>query len=150
MLFKIIDVEEIDCHLVFCVEHYNADDTFWFLENYRWPGREGNKHKRTTNSQGDILMDNGEVSPTEEDSLGNDMSYLPEGREWAYETAPRVSERLVLSQILSNHNLRLASGWPQGSRDTVSRLPEGKIAQVDRDGCSALLAHLQGLKGREG
>ena len=148
MIAKIVDVFEKDCHLIVLVEHYHADGSFWFREDYRWQGREGLKQKRATNDQGEALMDDGQVAPTH-NVEGDQLHYLPEGREWARLPAPHIVDDSILSVIRSIHAQRLVWGWPQGAIDQVSSIPDSKISQRDRDGCPVLIAKFAALVGYE-
>lgn len=148
---KIVNVFEFDCHLIAQVEHYHVDGSFWFLENYRWQGRAGLVRKRMTNARGEVLMDNGEVAPTRHEG-GDEPKlepYLPDGREWARHTTPAMDEESILGIMRDTHQRRLITGWPQGTVDVVGRIPDSKIAQRDRDGCSQLVDKFAYLVGRE-
>ena len=147
---KVTDVFQQDCHLIVRAEHYHPDGTFWFLENYRWQGREGLKRKRVTNTAGRLLMDNGKVAPLRiEDGDSTPVAYLPKGREWARRSTPHMDEDSILDTIRSIHRQRLTSGWPQGTVDLVSRISPDKIRQQDRDGCPQLINKFAYLVGRE-
>ena len=150
MDFRIVDVFELDCHLIVKVEHYNADDSFWHVENYRWQGREGLAQKRRRSEiTGNLMMDNGEDAPIRAAADGDpEHAYLPEGRTWARLPAPYMDDESILSQIRETHAARLVSGWPQGSVDVVGRIPDERIAQIDRDGCATIFARFESLKER--
>lgn len=147
MDFQLIDITNVQSHLVVTAEHYHPDGSFWFRENYVWQGREGLKRKRKTDAEGRILMDDGQRAPLR---LGIDdelVPYLPSGRTWARLPAPHMDEESILTTMRSIHQQRLISGWPQGRIDKISRISESKIRQEDRDGCPILIAKFAALKG---
>ena len=144
--FKILDVFADNAWLVIRSEQYNADGSVWFVENYRWQGREGLKHKRKTNSDGRPLMDDGNIAPLRDvDITGVADPYLPEGRTCARHEVPHMDESSILRTIRSVHTQRLASGWEQGSIDAIS--PGKTPSQPDLDGVSVLVTHFESLKG---
>ena len=148
--FKIIDIFEHYFCLIVLAEHYHADGGFWFRENYRWLGSEGLIQKRATDSEGRPLLDNGELAPTRpaDNHRPEEVAYLPSGRDWARLPAPHVDEGSILDTIRSIHAQRLVTGFPQGTIDRVSAIPDSKITQRDRDGCPVLIAKFAYLKGR--
>lgn len=147
--FKILDVFADNARLVVRVEHYNADDSVWFTENYCWQGREGLKRKRQTNSDGAYLMDDGNVAPLmpADPVTGFAEPYLPDGRTWARYDIPYMDESSILGTIRSTHDDRLVSGWPQGSVDAMSST--GQPNPRDEAGISTLVSLFSSLKGRE-
>jgi len=147
MIFKIVNIFQQDAHLVVQVEHYNPDGTFWFLEHYRWQGREGLKRKRATNAQGEILLEDGSVAPYS-DPPGELEQYLPEGAKWQYLPGPHLDESNILGTIQTIHQRRLASGWPQGRVDILARTAPHKLRQEDHDGSPQLLSKFDSLKDR--
>jgi hypothetical protein len=151
MDFRIVNVVELDCHMIVTVEHYHDNDSFWFTENYRWRGVEGAKHRRVVDSDGDYLMDDGSKAPTTPNvraHLGEVPDpYLPEGRDWMRHATPTMDNESIYKTIRLIHSQRLVSGWPQGQIDVVSRMPEDNIRVEDRNGCHALVAKFQPLIG---
>lgn len=148
--FKIVGVSQVSHCLVVRVEHYHPDGSLWFIENYRFQGREGLKHKRDTDAEGFILMDDGNRAPLRAvPNLPSTMAeYLPAERGWARKTETHMDENSILDTIRSIHAQRLVSGWPQGAVDVLSQ--STSAIQRDVDGCSALMARFTALIGREG
>ena len=146
--FKILDVFERSWHMVVVAEHYQPDDSFWFTENYTFPGVEGVKRKRTTNAGGEALMDNREVAPTYKitpdrpDNPGISAQYLPEGRSWAREPAPHLNAESILSIIRSVHARRTESGWSVQT-DSIPPLP---VNSVNEAGVEVLINTFDSLK----
>ena len=161
MDFRIVRVFDHDCHLTFQVEHFNADETFWFSEHYLFQGREGLCHQRMENASGELIMDNGEVAPTrlfaksrakaqftdaENKAFGLvDEQYLPDGRDWAYQTTPYLDVSSVLAVIGQSHSSHLVSGLP--AANTVDVLHSMRPSERDRLGCDSLLLKFQHLVG---
>ena len=146
--FKILDVFEQNWHMVVLAEHYQPDDSFWFTEYYTFPGVEGVKRKRTTNSDGECIMDNGEVAPTHKitsdrpDKPGISVQYLPESRDWAREPAPHLNAESILSIIRSVHARRTKSGWAVQT-DSLPPLP---VNAVNEAGITVLINTFDSLK----
>ena len=147
--FKVISVWEQDCHLIVTAEHYHPDASFWFTENYRWQGREGLRHKRSTNARGELLLSDGTVAPTRNNVLGESEAYLPGGTDWQRNAGIHMDNNAVLGVIRTIHGERLLSGWPQGQRDVVQSVSVERLSQEDQDGCSVLTAAFSSLVGLE-
>ena len=148
MDFKIVDVFAHYGQVVFAVEHYNPDGSFWHLEHYTFQGREFFLHKRVTDAAGKFLLDDGTVAPERIVRPGPPEireQYLPDGRAWRYHTAPQRPPESVLNIITAEHQKRRLTGWQQGNVNTLSSF---RPARADQDGCAGLVAHFQGLKGR--
>jgi len=151
--FKILDVFAKDGHMVVLVEHYQSDDSFWFTENYTWPGVGGTQFKRVTNADGDILMDDGNPAPWEQrypDQVVESgarpaelVQNLTAGRTWLRETTPRLDNDSVLGTIRSAHNRRTETGWPVGT-DVA---PSFVLIEDNAAGCTALINKFASLKG---
>jgi len=146
--FKILDVFEKNWHMIVLVEHYQPDDSFWFTEHYIFSGVEGVKRKRTTNSDGECIMDNGEVAPTHKITSdrpykpGISAQYLPEDRDWAREPAPHMTVDSILSTIRDTHRRRTESGWSV-QKDSLPPLSKNAVNQ---DGVDVLISTFGSLK----
>lgn len=141
-MFNITEVRICDCHLLVRVEHLNDDGSIWFREQYAWQGREGAKQKRATNSDGEVLMDDGNVAPKQAGDSG-DYYYLPEGRDWALRSGPHMDDDSILSVIRASHERR------QGGYVGYNGWDNAHFSFSDRDqaGCDTLLARFAGLVG---
>ena len=145
--FRIVDVRAEYGQIVFEVEHFKSDGTFWFFELYTFQGREGKKFPRMTNEKGELLLDDGTVAPYKllEGPVSEKQWYLPEGRDWMYSVDPFLGEGSVLGIIRKIYSERLKSGWEKGqSRLTVRPLD---YEQRDIDGLGKLLMDLGNLEG---
>ena len=142
--FRILDVLDHDCHLAVKVQHLHDDGSSWYVEHYLFQGREGLKHKRSTNAAGRLLMDNDEEAPEgdspeklPEEAAGphNQAQFLPEGREWKRNSEPHLHEESILNAIRQHH--------------IICSEPDAPVQQddVDRQGCEALAAYFQYLRG---
>ena len=120
-----------DGFFVVLAEHYHEDGSFWFSEHYRWLATEGNKTKRLTNSEGLILMDNGEVAPTRDLDPFSEEQYLPDGREWRRGTDSHMDSSTIWETIKSVHRERTASG-AGGSRNVLNRGPAPAGEEADQ------------------
>ena len=146
MDFKILAVFKQDCHLIVRVEHYNVDDSFWFIEHYRWRGRQGLQRKRLTDSQGYILLSDLRRAPRRRNSPKASLAaYLPAGAEWAYKPPPIMVDESIIGVITSIHKRRLISGWPE----RTDRLGPSTFNDRDQVGCSFLVSVFQHLVGKE-
>lgn len=139
-MFNITEVRICDCHLLVKVEHLNDDDSIWFREQYVWQGREGVKQKQATNSDGEPLMDDGNVVPTRGDPP---EYYLPEGRSCAMRPGPHMDDDSILSTIRDDHAQRQGgfvgyNGW---------RDEHFGIGDHDEEGCDILLEQFERLVG---
>ena len=146
---QIVAMGTLDGHLVVVVDHFHPGGSFWFREDYTWEGREGLKHKRMTDRQGRILMDNDQPAPyrAREDPGRTPPQYLPAGRDWKRHTHPHMDDDSILDVIRSIHRQRLLSGWTRVDRP----LQPGQLRckQEDRDGCNHLVTRFQHLLGQE-
>lgn len=143
--FKILDIFARDGQLVVKVEHYNPDNTVWFMEHYIWQGREGLKQKRATNALGQPLMDNGLMAPSTVLQGSPDLVIylLPLGRTWLRRPGPYMVDDSILNVIRSIHQQRLASGWPSRS----NRLSPFKHTTYDDIGVLVLITQFMRLVG---
>lgn len=143
MKWKVLQVFSQDGHLILQVEHY-LDESIWFTENYRWQGREGLRHKREVNIEGQFLMDNGEVAPLLDSVHGDPpVQYLSSGRSWKFLPGPALGEATVFHVIRDTHRQRIESGWPHTS-DVVTSCA---CTNNDSMGVNALLAKFSHIVG---
>jgi hypothetical protein len=143
MGFTILTVGALNGCLCVDVEHFNADGSHRFYEEYLWQGREGDRHKRVTNDQGNLLMDDDDVAPVRLKADGDEEQYLPAGREWKLDTArPHMGEDSILQVIRSVH----AHGRPQGydGRRNGGATP----SDADRAGVGKLGDALGGMQSK--
>jgi hypothetical protein len=143
---EIVNMFEQDCFLVVQAEHYHDDGAFWFSEHYRWCGDEGLKQKRATDDQGRALLDDDSLAPTNTID-GEDVAYLPEGRDWKRHAAPHMDDFSIWETIVKDHNTRKAAGFG-GSVNVLSRvtIPED-IATRLRSGMDTLLTRFNSVVG---
>jgi hypothetical protein len=142
MAFEIIDVLDHDCDLCVCVNHFHADGSFWFRENYLWQGREGLRCRIALNADGEPLLSDDSVAPMS-DASGY---YCPSGMAWKRTSEIYLDvETSILEMIRSTHSRRLLAGWPQGTIDQVP--PKQQRSSEDESGCSVLIAKFASLKG---
>jgi hypothetical protein len=154
--FTILDVFDNDCHMVVKVQHLHDDDAPWHIEYYYFQGREGLKHKRVTDAEGFILMDDGAVAPKrdrpirqvgEPATLHNQEQYLPSGRDWARHPEPHLDVESILNVIRNQHTARsVDTETIQRQRDDV--LIPMKHNEQDTQGYVILVNHFQSLIGR--
>lgn len=140
MDFRIIRVFDSNAHLVFQVEHYNADGSVWFTEHYTWQGREGLRRKRMVNRKGELLLSDQSIAPRDQDG----RQYLPAGKKWRYRPGTHMGQESILDTIRTTHDQRLMSGWPQGSAD---ELATALATPEDVDGITAMNRTFRGLVG---
>lgn len=143
MDFRVTGVITQDHYMVVQVDHYNADASFWFSENYYFQGREGLRQKRSTDVNGMVLQDDGTVAPVDEEG----EPYLEPGKSWAWEPPPRMVNDSILDVVRSIHAQRVANGWPQGRRDALRPVPPAAIKQADIDGAPTLITQFSSLVG---
>lgn len=144
--FHIIGEAARDGLLVYTVDHFNPDGSFWHRENYAWRGSEGRKRKIKRDVAGLALMDDGQLAPAKLDVDGRKVQYLPEGRRWAYHAHPSFSNAEVLSAIRATHRRRLKEGWPQGCIDVLGGF---KSSAADLAGVGELKARVNLLDYKE-
>jgi len=132
--FHIIEEAASNGLLVYTVDHFNPDGSFWHRENYVWRGSKGLTRKILRDADGLALMDDGKIAPVKLDVYGRKVQYLPAGRAWARQSQPSFSNREVLSAIRATHQRRLKEGWPQGRIDRLGKLQSSAadIAGVDQ------------------
>lgn len=147
--WNIVDVFSKHGQLVFQVDHFHTDGAFWFMEHYTWSGRSWFTKRVQVNSNGDMLLTNGEVAPSRPVDPGDPPSqYLPDGEEWARLADPSLTVEDVTSLITSDHNRRLDPAFPEFPlRDILGTF---KPNQSDEDGCESIADYFASLKGTEG
>lgn len=150
MDFRIIRVIAVNGLLVVDVDHFNADDSLWFEEEYLWRGREGDKHKRVTNDQGNLLMDDDDVAPVRLKADGDEEQYLPAGREWKLDTArPHMAEGSILSTIRDIHRQRSVERARWQSYTGLKRAADRvQPSEADSAGVAKLLTAFGAMQGQ--
>ena len=144
--YRILSVGDHDSQLCVEVEHFNADGTHWFFEEYHWQGREGLKRKRQTDAQGRPLMDNGQPVPLIPDPDTGDMiPVLPSGREYALGNTPHMVDDSIFTTIESIHRNRGTNQGYDGRRLSLSL----SATLEDHAGIGQLVAKFASLNGRE-
>ena len=133
---EIINRFEQDGHFIVEAEHYHEDGSIWYSEHYRFGGKQGHTHKRATNASGEILLDDGTVAPTQVIE-GDEVAYLPPGRDWARRPEPHMDDSTIWSAILSDHEQRVAAGYA-GGRNVLSRQNVENEAYLHA-GCEVLM-----------
>ena len=143
-LFTILSVQDRDGALLIGVQHFSPDGSPWFIEEYQFQGREGDKHKRASNADGELLLDgSGAVAPKTEDEDGREYQYLPAGAAWRYQSVPHLVDESILDVIRTVH----AEGRPQGY-DGRRPGPLGTpIAARDATGVAKLTTAFSRLEG---
>lgn len=105
--FRIIDVSAHDGQMLVEVEHFKADGSFDYFENYLWPGREGKRFAMVTDADGLLLLDTGSIAPfTIHPNSGRFFQYRPLGHDWKRATTPHMDNGSVLSVIQQIHDQR--------------------------------------------
>jgi hypothetical protein len=144
--FRIIAVSEHDGQLLVEVEHFKANGSFDYFENYLWQGREGTKHPIATNANGRALLTTGQIAPFDVDGV----QYLPKLNEWKRETGIHLGNDSILGVIQQIHDQRrewVDEDWPRGIKRGQSRLTEVPIPIFAEDsaGISTLIAKFADL-----
>jgi hypothetical protein len=153
-MFDIISITTHRGQVVIRVQHVRDDGLNCCREDYTIGGRQWSVHQRCTNDQGDLLMDDGEVAPKEqEDARGRDegvyyYQYLPAGRSWSYHTEPHLKTDDILETIRNTHARR--PGNHDGYNGWQADKLQFKPSQSDIDGCANLCVYLAGAVGQHG
>jgi hypothetical protein len=146
--FRIIAVSEHDGQLLVEVEHFKANGSFDYFENYLWQGREGTRHPIVVNTDGQSLLATGQIAPYTE----RGFQYLPDRQQWKREAGIHLGNDSILSVIQYIHNQRrtwAVEDWPHGRKLGQSRLIERPIPAKANDirGINTLLTKFAGLVG---
>ncbi len=144
-LFRIIDVREHDGQLLVEVEHFKADGSFDYFENYLWQGRQGLQRPRVVNAQGGLYLDDGSLAPFNTDAFGKRQFYRPDARTWLRYNTPHMDAGSILSVVGAIHSRRLLTGWTRGQSRLIE--PPRIANQRDREGVGILVSKFQGLLG---
>ena len=150
--FRIIAVSDHDGQLLVEVEHFNADGSFDYFENYLWQGREGSEFPLVMDKKGRYLLANGMAAPSRANSVGRVEQFRPAGYEWKRADTPYLNKAAIVDVIQSIHNQRRSwapDEWRGGQKRGQSRLTEPPIPynKRDVDGVGRLINDLQGLAG---
>jgi hypothetical protein len=145
-MWQILNIKGQDSYLVATVQHFNPDGSPWFIENYRWQGREGGKQKRASDENGELLLDDGSPAPKRLGSDKEEHQYLPAGRQYKFLPGTHISDESLLSLIRTTHEQRLVSGWPQGYRDSLRSVPTSGVHQRDQDGIAQMVSTFKHLE----
>jgi len=143
---EVINMFEQDCFLVVQAEHYHDDGGFWFSEHYRWCGDEGLRQKRATDSDGNALLEDDSLAPTNTiDS--EEVAFLPEGQDWKYLAAPHMDDSSIWEVIIQDHNTRKVAHFG-GGVDVLRRvtLPDDITVRM-QSGMSTLLTRFNTIVG---
>ena len=104
--FRVVDVRAEYGQLILEVEHFGADGRFWFFEAYTWQGREGGRHPRALDSDGYVLLNNGDRAPLTVGPIGTLVPYAPVGTRFMRSQGLYVTEDAVLAVIQQTHAKR--------------------------------------------
>jgi hypothetical protein len=133
--FRIIDVKAHDGMLVVEVEHFKADGSFDYFENYIWQGREGLKRPRVVNDRGGLYLSDGALAPSVIED-GRKRYYRPDQRSWLRTNTPHMDQGSILRVVQQIHDQRKNwrnQDWPRGEKQGQSRLSEPPIRNSLRD-----------------
>ena len=147
--FRIIDVGQHNGQLLVEVEHFKPDGSFDYFENYMWQGREGVRFPRAQDSEGYLLLKNGNRAPFKVNPLTNQLDqYAPNSNSWLRESTPYLDTGSIIGVIQHIHDQR--ANWPKCGPDRIaadkckrgqSRLIElpTSSSQSDKNGINLLL-----------
>jgi hypothetical protein len=143
-LFRILDVRQEYGHLIIEVEHFKADGSFWFFEDYTWQGREGLKRSRVKNADGELLLATGKVAAFRLGDRNEKRHFLRRGERWKLTRTPMMTTDSILGVVQKIHAQRVTTGWTKGQSRIIVSPKEYKTD--DTDGVGQLVTKFRGLK----
>ena len=157
--FRILNIKAEYGHMVFEVQHMNADGSHAYWENYTIQGVEWFKKDYVRDGNGHVLLTTGEPAPrkmTEDGTL--EYPYLEPGQEYKRAVAPMLDLTGLRDAATRIHLERGGTGWDHGAQrlntmplDTIGPdmdTDEGYIDSSDSVGATALVDWFQPYLGR--